>query len=74
LFISIDSFLFLLLLIGGASWSSGLPFERYRVQIPTRAEIWFDISASPAPPAHSAMMSTHDCTLPLARWDSEEEE
>ena len=31
---------------------------RFRVQIPTRAEIWFEIDAPPAPIANSAMMST----------------
>src|SRR6218665_3620050 len=37
---------------------AGLPIERSGVQIPARAEIWFEISASPVPLANSAMMST----------------
>ena len=39
----------------GARWSSGyrtlLPIKRFGVQIPGRAEIWFEISAPPAPPS-----------------------
>src|SRR6218665_1761180 len=37
---------------------AGPPTVRLGVQIPARAEIWFEISAPPAPPANSAMMST----------------
>ena len=49
---------------------SGLPIERFGVQIPTRAEIWFDISAPPVPLAYSATMSTGTLTL-HCQWEDE---
>src|SRR6218665_540755 len=37
---------------------AGLPIMKFGVQIPVRAEIWNQISASASPLAKSAMMST----------------
>jgi len=37
---------------------TGLPIERFRIQIPARAEIRSEISASLCPIANSAMINT----------------
>ena len=42
-----------------SGWRDGLPMVRFGVRIPAMAEMWFEISAPPAPPiANSAVMST----------------
>jgi len=47
------------LLTNQSGWHAGLPIERSRVEIPARAEIWFEISA---PPVHPSQLSDDEYT------------
>jgi len=42
--------------------------------IPDRAEIWFEISAPPAPPSQLSYDEYTDCTLSVGRTDGEGED
>ena len=44
-----------------------LPFVRFGVQTPARAEIWFEISAPPAPPSQLGYDEYTDRTLSVGR-------
>jgi len=46
---------------------SGLPIERFGVQIPAMAEIWFEISVPPAPPSQLSYDEYNDRTLSVGR-------
>ena len=52
-----------------SGWRAGLPIDRFEVQIPARAEIWFETSAPPVPPSQLSYDEYTDCTLSVERWD-----
>ena len=51
-----------------SGWRAGLPIERFGIEIPARAKIWFEISAPPAPPSQFSYDEHTGHTLSMVSW------